>query len=393
MRIGVACVLLASCTFRVELGGNAPIDASDAPVVDMAIDEIIPPDPCQPVQVAASSAHNCVRMANGDVWCWGMNTQGQVGRPAQRNDCQSIYACNPLPERIDVGGATGMGMGDQHACVIAGATTYCFGANDSGQFGDNSGDSAVPIVVAQRANASEIVAGDTHTCSRHGGEVRCSGQNGRSECGDGTITPRTMPVVTLASGSDAIGTGYRHMCSVDDGLVYCWGDNGLGQVSGAGTPVGIPRLVQNVSDVIAVTAGLAHTCALQMGGTVRCWGYNGNGQLGVGNATPIGPVTAQVAGIVQISAGVNHTCALASGGTVYCWGEGYTNTPAEVPLPSLATQIASGSYHDCFVLAPSSTHPSGSVYCRGWDGYGQLGRGGTPGQTLGTGPVTLCPGS
>lgn len=322
-----------------------------------------------------------------------MNNRGQVGRPAQRIDCAGFNACNPTPEKISVTNATGLGMGDMHACVIAGADTFCFGANTAGQFGnDLIADSLTPVLVTQRANAVEIVGGDTHTCSRHGGQVLCSGLNTKDECGDNSLTPRYTPVLTLPSGSDAIGTGFQHVCSVDDHLVYCWGENDSGQAGSGGSIVMSPRLVTNVMDAIAVTGGLYHTCALQQLGGVRCWGANGFGQLGIGNnSSPSGPVTANVSGIVQISAGVNHTCALASGGTVYCWGEGYSHTPTAVNLPSAATQIASGSYHDCFVLAPSSTEPKGSIWCTGWNAYGQLGRGDDPGGTMSPGPVSLCP--
>lgn len=391
MRSGTAVMvsLLSGCTFSIDIG-NTPIDAADAPAIDMPIDEMVVPDPCMPVEVAASSAHNCARMSNGDVWCWGMNNQGQVGRPAQSLTCQGDLPCNPTPERIAVTNATGLGMADQHGCVMVGASTYCMGANDAGQFGDNSGDADVPRLVAQRENASQLVGGDTHTCSRHGDEVRCSGQNAKAECGDNSLEPRLVPVVTLASGSDFIGTGFQHMCSIDDGLVYCWGENGNGQSGGPGSLVMLPRLVQNVGVATMVTAGLNHTCALLQGGSVRCWGRNSDGQLGIGNnGATNGPVDAIVSGIVHISAGVNHTCALATGGTVYCWGEGYAHTPTEVTLPSAATHIASGSYHDCFVLAPSQGEPKGSIWCTGANGYGQLGRG-SPGGDQSPGPVTLC---
>jgi alpha-tubulin suppressor-like RCC1 family protein len=203
--------------------------------------------------------------------------------------------------------------------------------------------------------------------------------------------PHFTPVTTLGSGVDAIGTGYQHACLIDDRFAYCWGENSSGQAAQAGSIIMTPQLVRNVNDVIGIAGGLFHTCAVQQGGNVRCWGGNGDGQLGIGDTTtPVGPVQAIVAGIVQITAGVNHTCALASGGTVYCWGEGYTSTPTEVQLPALVTQIASGSYHDCFVLAPSLDQPKGSVWCTGANPYGQLGRGGDPGGSLGPGPVALC---
>jgi alpha-tubulin suppressor-like RCC1 family protein len=392
-RAAIAVGLVASaCSFDLQFG-STPIDAQIPTFTDAPLDEPPPPDSCMPVQVAASSAHNCARMQNGDVWCWGKNNQGEVGRPAQRHDCQGIYACNPSPEKVAITNATGLGLGDQHSCIIAGSDVYCMGANDSGQFGDDTGDSAVPILVAQRSGALELVAGDTHTCSRHGAQVRCSGYNGYAECGDGTQMQRHMPVIAFPSGAEAIGTGYHHMCAIDGGLVFCWGENGAGQVGGSGSPATVPRIVQNVSNAIAVTGGLYHTCALINDGTVRCWGFNSFGQLGNGTTNfATGVVLATVAGIVEISAGVNHTCARASGGTVYCWGEGYTSTPTAVSLPAPATQIASGSYHDCFVLAPSPAEPHGSVWCTGANTYGQLGRGPDPTGSLSPGAVNFaCP--
>jgi len=51
------------------------------------------------------SAHTCARMENGDVWCWGINGRGEVGRPSQAV-CNATTKCNPTPEQLVMPPAT-----------------------------------------------------------------------------------------------------------------------------------------------------------------------------------------------------------------------------------------------------------------------------------------------
>lgn len=379
-------VALAGCGFQI--GGVAP-DAG--PVTDVAPEPDAPgdggSDPCKAVQVAASSAHSCARMENGDVWCWGKNGRGEVGRPPQTS-CASNVACNPSAEKLDLTAVTGLGLGDEHSCAFTDTETYCFGANDAGQLGDGTTDGAsVPRAIPQRAGARALVGGAQHTCSLHGGVVRCSGSNTEGELGDNTLTMQLTPVETIDAGVGAIGTGYRHACAVSAGFVQCWGDNAEGQIDAMPGDALLPRLIIGFSDARAVAGGVGHTCALRVPGDLRCWGDNTAGQLGIGSTdVRTDVVSPTVLGIVELAAGVDHTCARASGGTVYCWGEGDGVSPTEVPLPRPAISIAAGSYHDCFVL------DDGSVWCRGWNAYGQRGLGHLNGQS--TDPptrVALCP--
>ena len=71
---------------------------------------------------------------------------------------------------------------------------------------------------------------------------------------------------------------------------------------------------------------------------------------------------------------------------MFCWGENYTSTPTVVPLPFPAVSIAVGSYHECFALE------DGSVWCRGWNAYGQRGLGHLLGDIMDAPTrATLCP--
>jgi alpha-tubulin suppressor-like RCC1 family protein len=371
-------LLWSGCSFSVRA---QPIDAAgdDAPPPRDAIDGPTdgPPadaSPCRAVEVSAMSAHTCARMENGDVWCWGINDRGEVGRPVQVASCNSISACNPTPEKLVLPPATRLGVAEEHACAITGNEVYCFGGDAEGQFGDGAGtDTAVPRAVTQRAGASRIGGGLTHGCSLLGAAVYCSGDNANGEVGDASGLPRVTPVVAVPSGAGAIGNGYNQACALESGFAYCWGANQYGQVdTHPGADIGSPRIVPNVAMATAIASGYGHTCAVTAPlGAVRCWGRNLDGELGAGDKSSHDDevITAINNGIEEVSAGASHTCARTPGGTVQCWGEQYTPTPSIVTLPHPAVSIASGSYHDCFAL------DDGNVYCLGWNAYGQLGLG------------------
>src|SRR5262249_43071343 len=150
-----------------------------------------------------------------------------------------------------------------------------------------------------------------------GGAVECWGANDSGQLGDNSTTQRPAPVDVsgLAGGVVALATGAAHSCALTvAGGVKCWGLNANGQ-GGDGTttqrltPVDVSGLT---SGVRAIAAGDNHTCALTNAGGVKCWGQNATGQLGDNSTTdrnaPVG-VSGLSGGVIAIDAGAAHTCA------------------------------------------------------------------------------------
>jgi alpha-tubulin suppressor-like RCC1 family protein len=173
---------------------------------------------------------------------------------------------------------------------------------------------------------------------------------------------------------------------VVSGALKCWGANTYGQLGdGTTTERHLPVTVSGITNAIQIsTSPEAHSCATLQDGTAKCWGYNGSYQLGDGtNTNSLVPVTVSGAtGIKKITAGRHHTCALigsgAKAGTVSCWGDnsygqlGSPSTgvyPATVDIVSNATDLASGMYQNCVMLADQS------VQCWGRNESGQVGVG------------------
>lgn len=368
----VACTLLAwaGCSFQA-----AHVAGDGAPGGESGGDDVPPdvPRTCDFVEVAAGTDHTCARTEGGDVWCWGKDTQGQTGVPPQT---MCALNCTVTPAKLAMPPVRGLAhpLGDQHACAFTQTEAYCWGANDSGQFGNNGSDAAAPLLISERANASAITAGSVHTCSVHSGGVKCSSVNNHGQVGDGTTMPRLTATANSVASASVIAAGAEHTCIITGGSVYCWGRNDGGQVTSVmSADVVIPTIVPNIAGTpIALAGGSKHTCAALTSGIVRCWGKNDNAQLGVGDtAGHPGVLQPDIGGIEELAAGDDHTCGRTAAGAVFCWGTMPTAhaTPVAITLPHPAVSIAAGQDHSCAVLS------DGTVWCWGGDGFGQLGDG------------------
>jgi alpha-tubulin suppressor-like RCC1 family protein len=76
---------------------------------------------------------SCGLTASGQAYCWGLNVQGQLGI-----DSQSDFSLLAQPVAGGIS-FTGLRAGSTHVCGLAiGGAAYCWGGNQSGQFGDGT---------------------------------------------------------------------------------------------------------------------------------------------------------------------------------------------------------------------------------------------------------------
>jgi alpha-tubulin suppressor-like RCC1 family protein len=281
--------------------------------------------------------------------------------------------------------------------VLIGGGTDCWGYNGDGQIGDGT-NAGGPVIrqVSGVSNATQVATAQYSTCLLLStGGIDCVGANGAGELGagvyDGTFNSPT-PVVGI-SDATAIAGGGQHVCAVRaGGGVECWGSNVYGELGTAsGTESDVPVPVTGISDAVQVAAGEWYTCALLSTGGVDCWGRDDEGQLGDGS-TGVNSATPQpVVGItnaVAITAGNDHACAVLAGGAVQCWGyDGYgdlgdggsivsSDVPVSVVGITNATAVSAGAIHSCALLS------TGSVDCWGNNVRGQLGNGTSASESL-----------
>ena len=276
-----------------------------------------------------------------------------------------------------VGIPTSIGLGDKHSCaVLTDGTVKCFGANSTGQLGNNTTTSnGIPQnVLSGGGNLSGIASvsgGGGHTCAvvapPGSGGAFCWGANNNGQLGISTATnPNTNSIasidlsavrVTTLSQTVQISAGENHTCAATLNGVWCWGANSLSQVGIADgkdkfKPVH-PTGLGATKVAVKVAAGAAHSCAIigtpTAGGTnqVWCWGDNSAGQTGLTDDPSVVPIEKKPKPILtdtqsvtwpkpgyavwDIAAGSNHNCAIVSNkdptisgadSSLWCWGDG-----------------------------------------------------------------------
>jgi alpha-tubulin suppressor-like RCC1 family protein len=280
---------------KLGSGVSLPLFRDSVPVTVATVDDA--------VGVAAGYYHTCVLREGGTVRCWGMGLYGQLGDGTETN--------RNRPLEVDVLGITdavAITAGAYHNCALrADGTVWCWGRNIEGQVGDGTISNAnrrVPVQVIGITDAVSIGGGLGHTCAVLGdGTVRCWGDNIGGQLGDGTTTNQPVPVevvgvtdARMVSGSDAA------TCAVlGDGSISCWGQNEFGALGdGTKEPRTAPVKVVGIDDARSVALGgllygKEHSCAVLEDATIRCWGDNTHGQLG--DSTTIDRLTPRPVGM------------------------------------------------------------------------------------------------
>ncbi|MFT3839320.1 MAG: hypothetical protein QM723_20220 [Myxococcaceae bacterium] len=199
--------------------------------------------PSQVVQVAAGAAHACALISGGAVKCWGANDQGQVGNSA------SSYAVFPpvaVPLPLAAVAVAANGTASVSCSVLTDGELWCWGDNTFGQLGNgNHTSSGSPQLVVNLPDAGAVSVGYSHSCALVGPQPYCWGNNASGQLGDGTTTERLtpVPVTGLDAGVVEISCGYGFTCvRTVAGAIQCWGLDNYGQLgdgthSNSSTPV------------------------------------------------------------------------------------------------------------------------------------------------------------
>lgn len=138
----------------------------------------------------SQAANVCVVMEEGTVMCWGMNFDMQLGDSAPTAPMEAPVTVAGLAEVQTVA------IGGHHTCALTeGGEVYCWGRNMAGQLGREGEDSGTPTKVEGLSGVVEMVAGSQHTCVRTGdGEILCWGDNADGQLGtDSVETTTTIP--------------------------------------------------------------------------------------------------------------------------------------------------------------------------------------------------------
>lgn len=183
--------------------------------------------------------HACA-VQDGGLLCWGRNLEGQVGKGSTGAGQSTPYAVFAAGS-----GVVSIAGGAFHSCALkADGSVWCWGKNTDGQLGlgtTSATESSPQQVLDLGTDNAQISAGGYHTCVRRtDGTVWCWGANSFGQLGYGVAAapfPHPTPIATVTGGVTQVVAGEHHTCVLlADATVRCWGRGEHGQM-GVGVPV------------------------------------------------------------------------------------------------------------------------------------------------------------
>ncbi len=260
--------------------------------------------------ISVGHHHACALTEEGDVYCWGSNSNGQLGdkvRGGSREFTQALKV-------EGLGKVTSVSAGGLHTCAVhfdeiddGAHKVWCWGDNGYGQAtGDKELNTSfgslnlVPMPQLQSSNevryGDKVYASGSHSCinmySTAGPVVEiliCWGNRSDGRLGDLSSTSGyQFPRYRADSGSYGFNfngmfdSKYDHACSIailvgdnsanflNQKAIWCWGRNEEKQLDG---DVNRGGMVMSGSGKTILSTGKTHTCYGKPGGNeIYCWG-------------------------------------------------------------------------------------------------------------------------
>jgi alpha-tubulin suppressor-like RCC1 family protein len=281
----------------------------------------------------------------GTVVCWGKNDRGQVG------DGTTVERGAPIPV-AGLGTIAQLAAGDAHVCARSvGGAVSCWGDNEWLQAGRTiRGIVDRPALVPLVGPADEIAAGTQHSCARVAAQDFCWGADNSGQLGNDTTYHRLVPVLattgdgTSRTWSEVDASNY-HTCGRDSGeAMFCWGV--LEGPNDHDTVAWLPtRRLESIS-AIDIAGGWFVQCAVSTQQRAWCEGHK------------YPPVELATSGdVTSVVAAGSEACALLVGGTVECeLAEGPRGEVKTIPLPAPAVMLSASDREFCALDTDAAVH-------------------------------------
>lgn len=192
------------------------------------------------VQVSVGNFHSCALDDQGYAYCWGRNIEGQLGNSSTIN--------SRVPVMVSTSGVmagkfiTKISTSDRGTCAVSSdGEGFCWGLGTSGQLGNGMFvDSIVPVKVSNSIGNElygkvlvDIKMGQAHACATSTeGKIYCWGLNNSGQLGINSTSNSALGAKVIDSVGEplyqktvsSISAGLFQSCAITSaGAAMCWG--------------------------------------------------------------------------------------------------------------------------------------------------------------------------
>jgi ELWxxDGT repeat protein len=327
------------------------------------------------VKISGNGSHFLAINQAGQLWGWGTNSNGQLGRGNSLAVLQ-MERLGGANTYLETAAGSHNFFGNASFAITPDGRLFGAGYNAFNHLGDGGTTTRMSFVQIGGGNGwARVSAGQNHGLALRGtGQLWVWGTNSSGQLGDGTTTARSQPVQV---GTDAdwavLAAGSSHSLALKtDGSLWAWGLNTSGQVGRGNTtsPQTAPLRVGADNDWVAIAAG-NHSLAVKADGSLWAWGSNIDGQLGLGDninrsvPTRVGSENHWA----KVAASRNSSLALTTDGRIFATGRnhgGILGNGNEVNLNSF-TLVAEGGFEEVAMgtTALLARHQDGTLWTAG----------------------------
>jgi alpha-tubulin suppressor-like RCC1 family protein len=285
------------------------------------------------VQIATSNSDSYALTSNGEVWAWGVASNGELG-DGQTSPCSTRAVRVDFPAGIKITALANPMPFDGALAIDSQGHAWGWGLNATG---DLCLEGLLELRPARLPLTDVTLAtgARTHSLFYSAGRLYACGSGDAGELGNGSTdsSPRPTPVVGLPRGArvTALTSSWEGSGALlATGAYYDWGYNAAGQLGDGSTAnsavpvqVKLPAPVRQASQGGSGPAN-GQTIVILADGSVWTWGNNSHGQLGDGGTAqsnvPVRVGVPAAVTFVNVNSGGYSCYAIDSSGTLWAWG-------------------------------------------------------------------------